>query len=702
MRKLSTIIIILISLSPITEQLYALGTLFSRPRWSNEEYNKMWIKSVAVDIDIQDQIAVTHVDQIFFNEMTTSVEAIYIFPLPENAMITELVYWVNGERYVADIRERQDAINAYNNKLRQWLDPALLEYLGDNLFRLSIVPINAQTEVRTEITYVEALEYNSGLIEYGFLLNTLDLSPKPLETVSLVLNAKTQTIFKSFASPTHKNSSATEIIPVNESHYQLIYGDENFLPDNDLLVQFETVRDYVDMRILTYTPAPEDSFGTESFYMLWVTPPDSLDDEEIIPKSIVFTVDVSSSMEGERLAQVKDALMHFLDLLNPIDRFNIITFGTTVQSFKTNLVPAETPVIVEAKSFVSKLSALGLTNIDAALTTSLSQSYLDSTSNNIIFLTDGNPTWGETDTEIILNNVDTLNDKDTRIFTFGVGEQITKAFLNNLSINNNGYAQFISSNDSIALVVNEQFNRMSKPVLKNVQLDFGALNTRDQYPTIITDLFWGSQITHYGLYNGSGTYAITLNADMRNEPFEFAEMVDFPDTTGGHRFVPRLWAKSKIDHLLDLIEIYGENDEFVNQIIELSLRFQILTKYTAFYSDPDEDDPDDDATDIADEDKTVLKTFSLEQNYPNPFNPKTVIPYQLPDGENAYHVIIKIYDSLGRLVRVLVNESQGPGQYRVTWNSRNDNGELVPSGIYFYRIEAGDQFVKSMKMVLLR
>ena len=702
MKKFPTFYVISIFFIILANQLYALGSLYSRPRWSEQEYNTMWIKSVAVNIDIQDQIAVTHVDQIFVNEMNTSVEAIYIFPLPENAMITELVYWVNGERFIANIRERQDAINDYNKKLRQWLDPALLEYLGDNLFRLSIVPIEAQTEVRTEITYVESLEYDLGIINYNFLLNTLNLSPKPLKTVSLTLDAKTQTSFKSFNSPSHKNSTATEIIPVSESHYRLIFGDENFLPDKDLKIEFETFRDYVDMRILTYTPAPEDSFGTDSFYALWITPPDSLEDEEIIPKSIVFTVDVSSSMEGQRISQVKEALLHFLDLLNPMDRFNIITFGTVIQNFKSDLVPAEPTVISEAKTFVTHLSALGLTNIDAALDSSLSQTYTDTTSNNLIFLTDGKPTWGETDTGEILNLVGILNTNDVRIFSFGVGEQISRAFLNQLSSGNGGYAQFITSDDSIALVVNDQFKRMSKPVLRNLQLDFAGLNTWDQYPVALTDLFWGAQITSYGLYNGGGSYPVNLRGDLRTDAFEYIKTIDFPDTVGGHRFVPRLWAKAKINHILALIDTYGESEELVDQITELSLRFQILTKYTAFYSDPDEDDSDDDTTVDIDENDENPKSFQLAQNFPNPFNPTTTISYQLPSGSIDYHVIIKIYDSLGRLVRVLVNETQMPGNYHVEWDSRNDRGELIPSGIYFYRIEAGNTYSETMKMVLLR
>ena len=402
------------------------------------------------------------------------------------------------------------------------------------------------------------------------------------------------------------------------------------------------------------------------------------------------------------MAQVKEALIYFLDLLNPMDRFNIITFGTVVQNFKSDLVPAESSVIDEAKTFVSHLSALGLTNIDAALTASLTQTYMEGTSNNLIFLTDGNPTWGEIDSDVILSNVNTLNSDEVRIFSFGVGNEISRAFLNKLSTDNNGYAQFITSDDSIALVVNDQFVRMSKPVLKNIQLDFGGLDTWDQYPSILTDLFWGSQIINYGLYNGGGSFAVTLNAEMRAEPFEYISEISFPDSTGGHRFIPRLWAKAKINHILELIDTYGESDELINQIIELSLRFQILTKYTAFYSDPDEDDSDDDATVTIDNNNKLPKTFKLNQNYPNPFNPNTIIPYQLPAGENSYHVVIKIYDSLGRLVRTLVNGLQVSGTYKVTWDSRNDQGELVPSGIYFYRIEAGNNYTDTMKMVLLR
>lgn len=677
------------------ESVFANGTLFSRPRWSSQEYNKMWIKSINVDVQIDEQIAVTHVDQRFFNELNSSVEAIYIFPLPENAVITEMIYWVNGQRFVGQIRERQDAVNDYNNHLRQWLDPALLEYLGDNLFRLSIVPIDPLSEVRCEITYVEPLAYDMGSVNYGYQLNTLDLSSQALQTVSVNVHAVSSTEFKSFTSPSHKNSTAAQITKISSNEYTFFYGDENFYPDKDLLIEFEMDRQDVDFQVLTYTPTVADSFGNDSFYALWITPPDHIDDAQILPKKIVFTADVSSSMEGERLDQLKEALDNFLNLLNPQDAFNIVTFGTFVEKFKPDLVAASSQNISAAHEYVRQLYALGLTNIDQALSQSLGHSFGESTSNNIIFLTDGEPTWGETDIEKILQNVTAVNQQHTRIFSFGIGDAINRTLVSRLSAENHGYAQFISSDDSIALVINNHFQRISNPIMRDISISMPGLLTLDRYPKVLGDLFWGSQVMQLGLYQNSKEVEIALKGFYTTDSTVFRKTVFFSDTAGGHRFVPRLWAKAKIDNLLDQIHTYGENDELVNQVIDLSLRFQILTEYTAFYADPD------DPTTVIDKKINNPEIFALHQNYPNPFNPVTTISYQLPAGQALYHVTIKIYDALGRLIRVLVDENKAAGIYNVQWNGTAADGSKVPSGVYIYTIEAGS-FKQSRKMLLLK
>jgi Ca-activated chloride channel family protein len=677
----------------LCQNSFATGALFVRPLNSNATYQTMWIKSYDATVAIQDQLAVTHVDQVCFNETNTRVEATYIFPLPEGAVITELVYWFNGQRYVASIRERQEAQQAYDQRIRQLIDPALLQYLGNNLFKLNIAPINAQSEVRFEITYVELLPYDFGNVDYRFFLRTTELSPKPLQRVTLEISAETAKEFKAFTSPSHGTSTATQIEQLSPSKYRVLFGDENFLPDRDFLLRFETRRAAVDMNVITYSPANSDSFGLDSFYALWITPPDSISPETTIPRSIVFTADVSSSMEGERLVQLKQALDSFLDHLQEADRFNIVTFGTNVVTFRQDLVPAGSAEIAAARSFVSGLSALGLTNIDGALKASESLSFSDATANMIIFLTDGYPTWGEMRIDAIVDSAAARNRRNIRIFPFGIGEDISKPLLIELARRNGGYPIYVTATDSIALVVADQVNRISKPVLSELAIDMGGLQTYDRYPVVLSDLFYGSQVLQFGRYTNAGTFAVTLRGKARLQDVTLTSQVNFSDITGGHRAVPRLWAKNKIDYLLEQIEILGEQKELVDAIIDLSIRYGILTKYTALYVDP---------TAVDEREPVVLpKTFVLEPNYPNPFNPETQIGFYVPATAQKQRVVIKIYDMLGRVIRILLDREFAPGHYVVRWDGKDASGYDLPSGTYLYRLEAG-AVVIAKKMTLLR
>ena len=695
MKKLATCVLCMAALAfGFSELARASGALFVRPLRSNQTYQLMSIKTYDATANIQDQIAVTHVNQTFFNHTNAVVEATFVFPLPETAVITELVYWFNGQRYVASVRERQEAQRDYDSKIRRYLDPALLQYLGDNLFKLNIAPINPNSEVRFEITYAELLPYEFGRVRYRFLLNTTGLSPQPLERVSVQVNTTTNSAFKSFTSPSHGQSTATQITQVADNEYQLVFGDENFLPDKDLIIQFETFRQGVEMNLITYTPTPQDSFGTDSFFAVWITPPDSISSNEAIPRRIVFTADVSSSMEGQRLEQLKSALRAFLAQLTENDKFNIVTFGTTVVTFRPDLVSATPTELAEAEAFVNTLAAVGLTNIDQALQQSLAMSYGDSSANMLIFLTDGYPTWGETNIQAIVDSAAAHNRKQVRIFPFGIGEDISKALLINLARENGGYPIYITADDSIALVVANHFNRVSKAVLSNLELDFGDLQVYDLYPGTLYDLFWGSQVLQFGRYLDGGTYSARLSGTAAGTPFSLEKPLEFSSTPGGNRAVARLWAKRKIDFLMQQIQLYGELDELVDAIIDLSIRFGILTKYTALYADP--------TTGIEPPKVRVLpKTFVLEQNYPNPFNPETRIAFYVPATAGKTRVTLKVYDVMGRLVAVLFDAEIEPGRYQVTWNGKDTYGRDLPSGTYIYKLQAGT-VVLSKKMTLVR
>ncbi|MCA9734665.1 VWA domain-containing protein [candidate division KSB1 bacterium] len=691
MTRLLKYLIFILTSFLLTESLFASGALFVRPVRSTGEYEKMSIRTFDATVAINDQVAETHVDQVFFNSMNTTVESTFIFPLPENAVITDLFYWFNGVRYQAEIKIKEEAQQAYDNNISRLIDPALLQEIGDNLFKLNIAPINARSEVRFEITYVEMLPYEFGLVEYEFFLNTTGLSPDPLQRVSVQLDAQTSNSFKSFAVPGFEGTSALSLTKKSESHYEIIFGDENYQPDANLKIEFETVRQGVEMNLQTYIPSAEDNWGTDGFYALWITPPDDITEEETIARNLVFTADISSSMEGERIKQLRQALHAFLDHLNEADKFNIVTFGTAVNKYAEDLVPATQNEIAAARMFVSGLGTFGLTAIDEALKVSLGMSFGDSTVNSITFLTDGVPTWGELRVNTIVDSATVRNKKDVRIFPFGIGKDVSKPLLITLARENGGLSTFVTENDSIALVVSNHVARVSKPVLSRLSVDFGGLLPSDNFPMVISDLFYGNQVLRLGRYDGGGKYLLSLNGDIRREPFQLKSTKAFRGETGGLRAVARLWAQSKITALLEEIEIYGDLAELKDAVIDLSLRYGILTKYTALYSDPTS----------VEEDKILPKDFTLMQNYPNPFNPETKIVFYIPGSATSRFVTIKIYDILGRVVRILYAQTTTPGRYELIWDGRNELGQALPSGVYVYRLMAGETVLQK-KMTLVR
>ncbi|NOY61229.1 MAG: hypothetical protein GXO75_20145, partial [Calditrichaeota bacterium] len=102
------------------------------------------------------------------------------------------------------------------------------------------------------------------------------MSPKPLNRVSVNGIVQTQSPIKYIKSPSHGSSTAMQISRDNDKKYEIVFGDENFLPDKDLKIEYETIRDNVDVHVLRYTPTADDSIGTDSYYAVWITPPDSI------------------------------------------------------------------------------------------------------------------------------------------------------------------------------------------------------------------------------------------------------------------------------------------------------------------------------------------------------------------------------------------------------------------------------------------
>lgn len=532
-----------------------------------------------VDVAIEDGVATTRIDQVFVNEYDWEAEGTYIFPLPEGAAVSDFVMWVDGEPIRGEILEAGEARAIYDDIVRRRLDPALLEYVGRDTIQASVFPIPPGGERRIEVEYSEVLEVDQGLVHYVYPLNTERFSARPLEEVTVHVEVESSNPVGTIYSPTHSIAIDRE----GENAFEVGYEDYDVLPDQDFELYYTIASQVVDVNLLTY----RESADEDGFFLLLITPPVEVDEREIVAKDVILVLDVSQSMYGDKLEQAQDALAYVLGNLNEEDRFNVIAFSTGTRVFADELLPAREAD--EALDWVRDLEAIGSTDINEALLLALDQ--VDSRRPTvIIFLTDGLATQGETDPDAILRNVEREASDNVRLFAFGVGNDVDTFLLDSLVGEHRGASTYVREGERIDEAVTAFYAKVSVPVLADIELEIdGDVRLEDYYPDTLPDLFAGTQLSLAGRYRGDGNVDLTLSGEVNGEPVSYTyEDLRFRSYAGGADFIPRLWATRKIGYLLNEIRLHGENEELVDSVIELSVRYGVITPYTSFLIDEDD------------------------------------------------------------------------------------------------------------------
>ncbi len=530
-----------------------------------------------VSVDITDQVATTEVDQVFLNDTQYDLEGIYIFPLPEEAAISEFAMYVDGERWDGEILPRDEARAIYEDIVRQRLDPALLEYVGRDTFKASIFPIEPGDDRRVELAYSQILENEGGLVKYVYPLDTERFSARPLEEVVISVRVESAQPIRAIYSPSHD----VAVDRIDEHTVNVSFEDSDVLPDRDFELYYTVSDDDFGLNLLTYRGRGEDGF-----FLLLVAPKVDVKEMDVVAKDVIFVLDTSGSMEGEKIDQAKEALEYILDNLNPEDRFNIVAFSTGVRLYERDLEPATRAD--EAWRFIDDLRAVGGTNIDLALAEALAMADGERPQ-IIIFLTDGLPTEGVTDADRIIANVDRQVSENVRIFAFGLGDDVNTFLLDTIAQDNRGASSYVRPHESIEEEVSTFYAKISTPLLADIELDFGDLRVEDTYPYPLPDLFAGTQLVVVGRYQEGGRTDVILRGQVNGEEQEFVyENMRFADS-GGEEFIPRLWATRKIGYLLNEIRLHGEGRELIDEIVDLSVRYGIMTPYTSFLVEEEQD-----------------------------------------------------------------------------------------------------------------
>lgn len=531
-----------------------------------------------VDVKIRDQVATTSVDQEFYNPNDRQLEGTYIFPVPKGAQIDKFSMEVAGKQVQAELLPADKARQLYEDIVRKHRDPALLEYLGRDLFKVRIFPIEPHSKKQVKLAYTQLLRADSGLVSYVYPLNTEKFSAAPIKDVSLKLDLETKRPLKSIYSPSHK----VDIARHGDRHATVGFEARDIKPDTDFQLLFATDPDEIGLNLMTWR-AP----GENGYFLLLASPGFEADTKQVIPKDVVFVLDTSGSMAGKKLEQAENALRFCVENLNDGDRFELVRFSTEAEPLFNRLVEATRANRDRALDFIKDLKPIGGTAIYDALQRALAAASAKSDRPRmIIFLTDGLPTVGETNIDRIVDDTArkaSTADGQTRIFCFGIGNDVNTHLLDRITEATHATSEYVLPDEDLEVKVSRFFSKVKDPVLAGVKLTFpDSIKVTKLYPSPVPDLFRGEQIVLVGRYAGEGQGRVTLAGTVNGAARSFEFDAAFAGESKDQEFIPRLWATRRIGYLLDEIRLRGENAELKDEVVELARKYGIVTPYTAF------------------------------------------------------------------------------------------------------------------------
>jgi len=537
----------------------------------------MAIKSQRVTVTINDSVARTEVVQVFHNRENRPLEAVYVFPLPEGASIADFSMWVRGKEIKGELMDKRSARRHYDDITRTRRDPALLEHLEKNTFRISVSPVPARGDQKIKLVYTEVVNYRRGILRYTYPLREKKAAPTRVEQdLTLTVNVKSKKPILHVHSTTHPvdvhkaRGGRTCVVGLEEPRSAL---------DRDFTVLVSLKEKRSGITVLTYRHSPEE----DGYFMALVTAPEN----DRLAKDIVFVLDTSGSMVGDKIIQAREALTYCIDSLNPEDRFNVIRFSTSVERLSVKPIAANRRGKARGRRFVNGFRAAGGTNIDMALREALRDAVDAKRPAAVLFLTDGNPTVGETDIGTLIDRVkrraEGARGPLPKVHVFGVGAQVNTRLLDSIAEASQASRAYVEPGEDILSEVTDLYDRIRSPVLTGLELATPMLNSYDIFPQQLPSLYEGRQLVVTGRYKGGGPAAVKVNATGADGPVVLAEETNFPvaidreETT-----LPRLWAMRKIGALADAIRLHGRSKELVDEIVSLSKKHAVVTPYTSY------------------------------------------------------------------------------------------------------------------------
>ena len=556
------------------------------------------LKHTDVHASVIGYISTVDVQQQYHNPYSDKIEAVYVFPLPQNAAVNDFLMTVGDRRIRGIIREREEAQQIYQQAKSQGFVASLLTQERPNVFTQSVANIEPGKRIDIDIKYFNTLEYRDGAYEFVFPMvvgprfnppgyydgigpvargdsgasgqktevQYLAPNERSGHDISLSLDIDAGIAIDHINSRNHRIS----IEKLSPKRTRVTLDSADKIPNRDFVLRYDVWGKDVKPALIAQRQ------GTGGYFTLMVVPPREMADLPRQPLEFVFTIDVSGSQSGRPLEQEKAATRYALTHLGPQDTFQVIRFGNTARKLFSEPQPADRPHVREALNWIDGFDATEGTMLIDGVHASLLFPHDPSRTRYVAFMTDG---YIGNDTEAIAEVHRCLG--PARLFSFGVGQSTNRYLLDGLARMGRGAVAYLGLNDDANKIMAQYFDRISHPALSDIQIDWGDVKVREVFPQQISDLYVGRPVIVCGRYEGELPKSIVLRGNVGGHEQRFEVPVEQTDATVDDKALPAIWARMKISDLCDRCAYEGGID-LPAQVRELALEYNLMSAYTSF------------------------------------------------------------------------------------------------------------------------
>lgn len=670
------------------------------------------LNQTSANVKISGVIADVTVTQTYTNNSSKPLEAIYVFPASTRAAVYYMQMQIGNRIIKARIEEKEKARQQYEEAKETGQTASLLEQQRPNVFQMNVANIMPGDVINVELRYTELLVPIDAVYEFvyptivvpryttggGNEWTSIAVEISPPFSMTFEINAGME--LKEVTCPSHP-----ELKRHNTGRYA--YGSlssEAGLTD-DVVLRYMLSGNEILTGLLLYEGEEEN------FFLAMLQPPKAVEYDYVPPREYIFVMDVSGSMSGFPIEISKTLLKELISSLRPYDKFNVVFFAGGSSLLSDESLDANAENIDYAINKIDNLYGSGGTELLSALKVAMALPGTEDYARSFVIATDGYVTVEKEAFEYIRNNLSNAN-----FFSFGIGTSVNRYIIE-------GIAHVGMSEPAIILNQEEAKEKAKKfreyiefPVMTKISASFDGFDVYDVEPASIPDVLAQRPVLLFGKWHGDPKGKINISGISGTSEINMQLDVDFFEPQESNEALKYLWARHKIQLLDDYANIpyYGDSTA-IKEIVELGLKYNLLTNYTSFIAiDTEENDivteePKDSednytddgmATGIEMAESFVSANINNEAElkaWPNPFVSSTTLEFIIKDifADNR----ILIYNSFGQLVKEIEigNAMIGKNHLQIDFTQ-----ESLHAGVYMVIIKADNEITGRTKLTFCK